>query len=216
MNFKFLQKNIFIYQRLRKKSTFGLSSKITKKDDNMILKFNFFNQVLERKCTEKDYGEPFLTSAKDTIEVPFNPSLSVDSVRITFPNTHGQIAELLIYGESCDQTDKMNCPKSFQVSGFSGLNGLYSLTCQTSRNKPVWYSSDTDYHLYWRYSDNVKRTDWVFGKRVNSGGNEQLLAFTTSTNSSSCANFVVKGSWLVWNWLENGWITDQYMMVAAK
>ena len=81
---------------------------------------NTLNKVLEKKCTENDFGEPFLTSARDTIEIPFDPRLSVGSVRITFPIAHGQIAELLIYGENCAQTAKMKCPKSFQVSGFSG------------------------------------------------------------------------------------------------
>ena len=60
-----------------------------------------------------------------------------------------------------------SCPKSFQVSGFPGLNGLYSLTGQTSSNKPVWYNSNTDYYLYWRYDKSIQQTHWVFGKKVN-------------------------------------------------
>ena len=62
------------------------------------------SQVLQKKCTSSKYtclyGEPFLTKARDTIEVPFETDAEVSSVRITFPNTHGQIAELLIYDES--------------------------------------------------------------------------------------------------------------------
>ena len=100
------------------------------------------------------------------------------------------------------------CPKSYQVSGLNQLNGLYSKTSHTSRNKPIWYSSNTKYHLYLRYSKSMQRADWVFAKYVNSAGNDLLFAWTdsiVSLTNSSCANFIETGLWRVWN---NGWFPN--------
>ena len=165
------------------------------------------NQVLEKKCTESEHGQPFLTSSKDTIEVPFDAKVSVSNIRITFPNNHGQIAELLIYKDLC-ATHKMDCPKLFRVSGYSKLDGSYSITCKTSKKKPVWYSSKTKHYFYQYNAD--AHSNWVFAQKVNSG-NDDILAWTPSTSSSSCADFVEKGSWRIWN--INDWLPFSSMVV---